>query len=125
MATVSFSRILANIRRSYNSAKGAIDQKAERDLARARTRNEKELVKLRQRREHATLDKQLAEAKTATRKAELAARKAKTEAGDISVIERLAQFSKGLSAKPTRRRKKSTAKRTVKSPPKPRPKRRG
>ena len=104
MANVRFSKILANIRRSYNSAKENIDQKAERDLARARTRNEKELVKLRQRREHAALDKELADAKTATRKAEEAALKAKREAGDVSVLERLSKFSLRLGGKPRRRR---------------------
>ncbi len=108
MASVNFNKILSNIRRSYNSAKQAIDQRAERDLARARTRNEKEIVKLRQRKERADLDKQLAEARQATRKAEEAALKAKREAGDVSVLERLSKFSRSLGGKPTRRRKKAT-----------------
>ena len=113
MANVNFSKVLANIRRSYNSAKGAIDQRAERDLSRARTSNEKELVKLRQRRDHATLDKELAEAKKATQKAEEAALKAKREAGDVGVLERLSKFAVGLGGKPTRRRKTTTKKKAT------------
>lgn len=107
---------LKNLQTMYNQRLREIREHEQLSLACARTRNEREMVKLRTRQEKAKLDKELAEARIATRKAEAATKKARIEAGDLSARE---QFEKGLKTaqvylfgKPKRTRKR-TVKRTT------------
>jgi len=80
---------IASIEAAYDRRVAEAEVRARHKLDRARTKQERELAMLQLRRDKATLRKELSEAKVATYKAETAAKKARREAGDLTVGERL------------------------------------
>ena len=94
------------------------EDRATASLARARTQADREKAKQKLAREKIALQRELYEAKTATQKAKTAMEKARKEAGDLTVGEKLGAFGRQLyygKRKPAKRRvvrrKKATPKR--------------
>jgi len=115
---------MAHLKAMYANRVAAAEARAQQRLANARTKTEKELVKLQLVRDKMSAKKELYEAQVATRRAREALEKARKEAGDLTLGERLGVMGKDLQRrlwqpqKPTRRqavRKRASTPRTVAS----------
>ncbi len=118
MGLFNIKKALAGLKTQYTKARQAIDQKAEKDLAKARTRNEKQIIKLRQRREMAQLNTELAEAKKATQEVEASAKRAKRESGGSGIVGGIKAGYRGLEKFYNRPEGRSPAARKRKAAPK-------
>ena len=96
-------RISSTVKKHLSSIQSAHDRRlveakvrARRNLAKARTTQAKELAILQLQREKLDLARELSEAKIATQKVKVAAEKARKEAGDLTIGERLGGFGARL-----------------------------
>jgi len=87
---------LASIQSAHDRRLVEAEARARSKLAKAKTTQARELAILQLQREKMALSKELSEAKLATQKAKTAAEKARKEAGDLTVGERLGVFGSKL-----------------------------
>ena len=105
---------LSNLKNAYDGQVKAAEVRAQAKIALAKTKLERELAKLQLQRDKVALKKELYEAQIATRKAEVALKAARLEAGDLTIPERIeATYRAFMKPKrqPTVRRKTPTRKR--------------
>lgn len=88
------SKHIDKVKSAYDDRLKEAEQRAKLDMAKAKTRQERELAILRLKREKAKLAQDLAEAKLATQQAVKAAERARIEAGDLTFSERLSGYGK-------------------------------
>ena len=107
---------LSNLKNMYNKRIEMAEARARRQLDEARTKTDREKVLLKLKREKLSAKKELYEAQIATQKAKVAVEKARKEAGDLTVGERLGAFGKALYyGKKTRRKpRRKTVRRKIK-----------
>ncbi len=87
---------MANLKEMHDQRVQAAEDRARRQLAAAQTKTEREKVKLQLRRDLMAAKKELYEAQTAARQAKTALEKARKEAGDLTMGERLGQVGRGV-----------------------------
>ena len=92
---------LAGIQSAHDKRVVEAEARARRNLAKARTKQERDLTMLQLQREKLALRRELSEAKVATQKAKFATEKARKEAGDLTVGERLGVFGARLGKQAT------------------------
>ena len=101
---------LSNLNDMYDRRVKAAEDKARVRMEQAKTKTEREKAKLKLAREKIALKRELYEARIATNKAKSAMEKARKEAGDLTVGERigggLRAFGRGFYQGPKKRRKK-------------------
>ncbi len=110
-------KVSAGVRKHLSNLKSAYDQqvknaeaRAQAKIALARTKQERELAKLQLQRDKIALKKELYEAWIATRNAAVALKKARLEAGDLTISEKLAATYKAFM-KSQKQPRRSTARR--------------
>ena len=108
-------RHLSTLKRMYDYQVEAAEKRAQASLERARTKTEREKAKQKLAREKLALKREYYEAKVATSRAKVAMQKARKEAGDLTVGERLTTFGRQLYYGPKKTRKK---KRVIRRKPK-------
>ncbi len=91
---VMVKKHMANLQEAHDRRVKEAEARAKAKMARARTDNERKLAKLQLEREKLKLRKDLYEAKIATQRARDAVKKARLEAGDLTVGERLTEFGR-------------------------------
>lgn len=111
---------MTNLQEAHDRRVKEAEVRAKIRMARARTDTERKLAKLQLEREKLKLKKDLYEARTATQKARDTVKKARLEAGDLTVGERLTKFGRmsmktyRTLAKSGRSRRTGTRRRTTK-----------
>ena len=105
---------LSNLKDMHERRVEAAEAKAKRELAEARTKTDRQKVLLKLKREKLSAKKELYEAQLATKKAKKAVEKARKEAGDLTVGERIGAFGKALYGKPKRRATRRKVRKTIK-----------
>ncbi len=87
--TSGVKRHLGNLKKAYDNRVAIAEAKARRDLAKAQTKSQREQAMLKLKREKMRAKQDLYEARIATQKAKRSLEKARKEAGDLSIGERL------------------------------------
>jgi len=116
-STMGFSQKLAagvkkhmgNLRKAYDNQMAVADARARADMAKTKTKADREKVKAKLAQEKLAIQRELYEAQAATKKAKVALEKAKREAGDLSMGERFEQSLRStyrgvMGGKTTKRR---------------------
>lgn len=113
------NRYIEQFQAIHDRKVAAAEAKTRAQLAKARTKTEKEKIKLQLKREKLVLQRELYEAKTATRRAQEAVVRARKEAGDVTLRERIGEvggsFGKGLRQLIMPRRRRTATKTRRKS----------
>ena len=104
---------LSNLKRLYDRRIQLAEARAQRQLADAKTKTAREKVRLQLSREKMLARKELYEAQIATQNAKKALEKARKEAGDLTVGERMITIYRSLQGKPQKRKKKKPVSRKV------------
>jgi len=112
MVTAATKRHLANLRGMHDRRVKEAEARAKAKMAIAQTKAEREKAKMALEREKLNLKRELYEARIATQKAKTAVKKARLEAGDLTIGERLEATYRAFT-KPKRRavRRPATKKR--------------
>ncbi|KKN59665.1 hypothetical protein LCGC14_0539920 [marine sediment metagenome] len=111
-------KISAGVKKQLSNLKSAYDQRvknaevrAQAKIALARTKQERELALLQLQRDKIALKKELYEARIATKNAAVALKKARLEAGDLTISERLAATYKAFMKSQKQPRRSTATKR--------------
>jgi len=91
---------MANLKAMHDRRVQEAETRARADIAHATTKLEQERAKLKLVREKLALKRELYEARLATRQAKAAMNKARIEAGDLSIGERLGKIGKDIGSSP-------------------------
>jgi len=99
---------MANLQKAYNNQMAAADARARASMAKTKTKADRENVKARLAQEQLAIKRELYEAQAATKKAKDSLEKARKEAGDLTMGERLEQTLRATyrgvrGTKPTKR----------------------
>jgi len=110
---------MVNLQKAYNNQMAAADARARASMAKTKTKADREKVKAKLAQEQLAIKRELYEAQAATKKAKVSLEKARKEAGDLTMGERLEQTLKatyrGLrGTKPPKRTKRTTARKRAK-----------
>ena len=105
-------RQMANLQAAHDRRVKEAEVRTRAKLEVARTKGEREKAKLALEREKLNLKRELYEAKIATQKASAAVKKARLEAGDLTIGERAEATWRALS-KPKKARRTTAKKKTV------------
>jgi len=82
---------MVNLQKAYENQIAAADARARASMAKTKTKAEREKVKTKLAQEKLAIRRELYEAQAATKKAKVALEKARKEAGDLTMGERLEQ----------------------------------
>jgi len=103
--------VKANLQEAHDRRVKEAEERAEAKMAKAQTEANREKAKLQLQRDKINLKRELYEARIATQKANLALKKARVEAGDLTITERAQAVVRYFRQPPPKRKTTATKRR--------------